>query len=59
MAKDPVCGMKVDEAKAEHKAEYKGKTYYFCAPVCKTDFEANPEKYTKGTEAHHHGGGRC
>jgi len=26
MAKDPVCGMEVDEKKAADKAEYKGKT---------------------------------
>lgn len=49
MAKDPVCGMDVDEATAEHKAEHKGKTYYFCAPACKASFEENPEKYVEGT----------
>lgn len=38
MTKDPVCGMDVDEATAKHKAKYKGKTYYFCAPACKADF---------------------
>jgi YHS domain-containing protein len=59
MAKDPVCGMDVDEATAEDKAEYKGKTYYFCAPACKSDFEENPEKYVKGAEAHHHGSRCC
>ncbi len=26
---------------------YKGKTYYFCCPMCKKPFEANPEKYLK------------
>lgn len=26
-------------------AQYKGKTYYFCAPVCKTKFEKVPEQY--------------
>ena len=30
MAKDPVCGMDVDEQKAVATSEYKGKTYYFC-----------------------------
>jgi len=39
--------MDVDEATAGHKAEYKGKTYYFCAPACKANFEENPEKYVK------------
>ncbi|MEM2111752.1 MAG: YHS domain-containing protein, partial [Candidatus Bathyarchaeia archaeon] len=27
------------------KSEYKGKTYYFCAPMCKQKFDRNPEKY--------------
>jgi YHS domain-containing protein len=45
MAKDPVCGMVVDEKKAKFKSDYKGKTYYFCAPTCKTTFDKNPTKY--------------
>jgi len=45
MAIDPVCDMEVDEEEAEFKTEYKGKTYYFCAPGCKTKFEENPEKF--------------
>jgi YHS domain-containing protein len=45
MAKDPVCGMMVDEKTAAGKSEYQGKTYYFCAPVCKTKFDANPGQY--------------
>lgn len=44
-AKDPVCGMMVDPAKAPAKSEYKGQTYYFCAPGCKTSFDKDPEKY--------------
>ncbi|MGB9636180.1 MAG: YHS domain-containing protein [Thermoplasmata archaeon] len=40
---DPVCKMRVEDAK--YKYEYKGKTYYFCAPGCKKAFERNPEKY--------------
>ncbi len=47
MAKDLVCGMEVEEKKAAAKAEYKGKTYYFCAPGCKKAFLENPEKYLK------------
>lgn len=42
---DPVCKMEVDPATAEWKTEYKGKTYYFCAPGCKRLFEKEPEKY--------------
>ena len=45
MAKDPVCGMDVDEKTAAATAEYQGKTYYFCAPGCKKAFEKEPEKY--------------
>ena len=44
-AKDPVCGMMVDPETAPAKSEYKGQTYYFCCPVCKTSFDKDPEKY--------------
>jgi YHS domain-containing protein len=43
-AKDPVCGMQVDTAKAL-KSEYKGKTYYFCSRQCKDSFDKNPAQY--------------
>jgi len=49
MAIDPVCKMVVDEKTAKLKSEYKGKTYYFCAPACKKAFEENPAKYLKTT----------
>ena len=45
MAFDPVCKMEVEPNSAPAKAEYKGKTYYFCAPGCKVAFEKDPEKY--------------
>ncbi len=45
MAKDPVCGMMVDEKKAKIKSEYMGKTYYFCNASCKATFDKNPTKY--------------
>jgi YHS domain-containing protein len=45
MAKDPVCGMEVDESTARHTAQYQGQTYYFCAPGCKKAFEADPQQY--------------
>ena len=47
MEKDVVCGMQVDPAKAAATSEYNGKTYYFCAKVCKTKFDADPSKYIK------------
>ena len=47
MAKDPVCGMEIDEKKAAGTVVHKGKTYYFCAVGCKARFEQEPEKYVK------------
>ncbi|MFH1821908.1 MAG: YHS domain-containing protein [Methanobacteriota archaeon] len=49
MAIDPICGMEVDEKNAKFKTDYRGKTYYFCAPGCKSAFEKSPEKYVKET----------
>ena len=43
IAKDPVCGMFVDEATAELKAEIRGATYYFCSESCMREF-LSPEK---------------
>ena len=49
MAIDQVCKMQVDEVKAPGgKSDYKGKTYYFCAPGCKRSFDKEPAKYVKG-----------
>lgn len=42
---DPVCGMKVDPAKAAAHEEHGGKTYYFCSQGCATKFRNAPEKY--------------
>ncbi len=60
MAKDPVCGMEVDEKSAPAKSEHMGKTYYFCSPGCKKSFDDNPAKYTEGGghEMSGHGGHR-
>lgn len=42
---DPVCGMTVEVAGAEHWTEYEGQSYYFCCAGCKESFEQNPPKY--------------
>lgn len=47
MAKDPVCGMTVDENDAAGTSEYQGQTYYFCSKGCKVTFDKEPEKYLK------------
>ena len=38
-ATDPVCGMKVDRAKAL-RLEHEGRTYYFCSEHCMSRFQA-------------------
>ncbi|HUQ75584.1 MAG TPA: heavy metal translocating P-type ATPase, partial [Burkholderiales bacterium] len=43
--KDPVCGMKVDPAKAAGKHEHNGRTYYFCSSGCLQKFKADPQRY--------------
>ncbi len=47
MARDPVCGMEVNEKTAQWKSEYKGKTYYFCAERCKQVFDKKPDSFVK------------
>jgi uncharacterized membrane protein YraQ (UPF0718 family)/YHS domain-containing protein len=41
---DPVCGMKVDRAKAMTK-EFGGETFYFCSAHCLHAFEVAPRDY--------------
>jgi len=38
LARDPVCGMPVDEKHAAFKAEKGGRTYYFCSEACMLTF---------------------
>lgn len=45
MAKDPVCGMNVDEGGTTATAIYRGQSYYFCSQRCKAAFDKAPEKY--------------
>jgi Cu+-exporting ATPase len=44
-AKDPVCGMDVDPAKAAATVEHQGMTFYFCSQGCATKFRTEPQKY--------------
>src|SRR3989454_4630804 len=43
MAKDPVCGMYVEEGEHALKTRRMGTTYYFCSETCLVQFQA-PEK---------------
>ncbi len=47
---DPVCGMKVDPHTASHRAEYQGRTYYFCSAACRAKFVADPKIYLCGEQ---------
>ena len=47
MARDPVCGMEINESDAAATSEYQGQTYYFCAAACKRSFDESPTKYTQ------------
>lgn len=43
LVRDPVCGMDVDPATAEHRAVHDGRTYHFCSAHCRGRFEAAPD----------------
>ena len=53
---DPVCGMKVDPARAAGKHEHHGQTYFFCSPRCLERFKATPENFLtpQGGREHDH-----
>ena len=40
MAKDPICGMQVDEKTAEYSIVRKGIKYYFCSENCYKEFKS-------------------
>src|SRR5258708_2281646 len=51
-ARDPVCGMTVDPARAAGSYEYAGKKWYFCSLHCLEKFRTDPAKYLdKGSPA--------
>ena len=39
MAKDPICGMEIDPAKAKFSLEKGGAKYYFCSKDCFENFK--------------------
>jgi xanthine dehydrogenase accessory factor len=44
-ARDPICGMTVDTARARHSADFAGRRFFFCCAGCKQAFDQQPEKY--------------
>jgi len=45
MTTDPVCGMRVDEKKAEFQTQFAGRKYFFCSEDCRQEFEDQPQEY--------------
>ena len=48
--RDPVCGMRVNPKTAADSYTFRGQTYYFCRPHCRTEFEADPDRYLRSRE---------
>jgi YHS domain-containing protein len=47
MTTDPVCGMRVDEKRAEFQTQFAGKKYFFCSEECRKEFEDQPQDYVE------------
>jgi YHS domain-containing protein len=47
MTPDPVCGLRVDEKKAEFQTQFAGKKYFFCSEECRKEFEDQPQDYVE------------
>ncbi|MCB1206736.1 MAG: YHS domain-containing protein, partial [Verrucomicrobiae bacterium] len=60
MAKDPICGMLVDE-KTALRLDHQGSSHYFCSESCRTEFRSRlgelPDKQESGHSCCSHGGG--
>ncbi len=54
MAKDPVCGMTVDEKAAAASVEHHGQQYYFCSESCRAKFVQAPDRYAAGGQTGQH-----
>jgi YHS domain-containing protein len=44
-ARDPVCGMLVNESESKYISNYHGEKYCFCGAGCKQAFDKQPETY--------------
>ena len=42
---DPVCGMQVTRTDPRLMLNHEGRTFYFCADVCRDAFSKAPKKY--------------
>jgi protein SCO1/2 len=44
---DPVCRMKIKQNGAAARADYQGKTFYFCSDLCRDQFIQDPARYAR------------
>jgi YHS domain-containing protein len=44
-AKDPVCGMTVEIARAAARCDHDGRVYHFCSERCRDMFLLAPQQY--------------
>ena len=47
MARDPVCGMTVEEGGAAGVITWRGRRLHFCSEGCRSIFESAPEQYDR------------
>ncbi len=50
-ARDPVCGMQVVIAGAQHTTTHEEETHFFCCAGCMHKFDADPQRYLNPTPA--------
>ncbi len=50
LAIDPVCDMEFDQRTAAALSVYQNRIYYFCHPVCKKIFDADPTRFVQAQE---------
>ncbi len=48
---DPVCDMEFDQRTAAALSVYQNRLYYFCHPVCKKIFDADPTRFVQAEQA--------
>jgi YHS domain-containing protein len=54
---DPVCHMDIEITSAAGRADYEGKTYYFCSAGCNREFVTNPAGVLEAEATYDHSQG--
>jgi YHS domain-containing protein len=53
VARDPVCGLSVEQARTRQRAAHAGHSYYSCGARCRDRFIAEPARYISPDQIHH------